>query len=323
VTTDDETSPSGELTDKQLDQLLAAANTEILQHIEATADPTHTLTAIMAQNTATTPVIHGATEVSGLEAGQIRAASMIGMRSTTHRLIRVLNGVRDLARDLDRDLDLARGLADGLDVPRDRARTRDVARILDDAYARARDLEDGGEVARALDLVRALDLDLARTRGLEADLARLARDLNIARSLNFVHAHDVVAALDLAHRDLTSLGLARLARTRRDLTREVILALDLARDLARDLADGLAATHARAQHLVRSVDAQQVDASGADLSEVRIEQLDVLNGTIWTDQTIWPTGIEDQVRTHSEEIRPGVYQVRCGNEPDHSDLTWV
>jgi excisionase family DNA binding protein len=41
VTTDDETSPSGELTDKQLDQLLAAANTEILQHIEASADPTY------------------------------------------------------------------------------------------------------------------------------------------------------------------------------------------------------------------------------------------------------------------------------------------
>jgi excisionase family DNA binding protein len=39
VTTDDETSPSGELTDKQLDQLLAAANTEILQHIEAAAAP--------------------------------------------------------------------------------------------------------------------------------------------------------------------------------------------------------------------------------------------------------------------------------------------
>ena len=67
----------------------------------------------------------------------------------------------------------------------------------------------------------------------------------------------------------------------------------------------------------------QVDASGADLSEVRIEQLDALSGTIWTDQTIWPPDIEDQVLTHSEEIRPGVYQVRCGNEPDHSDLTSV
>lgn len=41
MTTDDETSPSGELTDKQLDQLLAAANTEILRHIEAAADPTY------------------------------------------------------------------------------------------------------------------------------------------------------------------------------------------------------------------------------------------------------------------------------------------
>ena len=67
---------------------------------------------------------------------------------------------------------------------------------------------------------------------------------------------------------------------------------------------------AGAQHLARSIDAQQVDASGADLSEVRIEQLDDLSGTIWTDQTIWPPGTEDQVRTYSREIRPGVYQVR-------------
>jgi hypothetical protein len=43
-----------------------------------------------------------------------------------------------------------------------------------------------------------------------------------------------------------------------------------------------------------------------------------LSGTIWTDQTIWPPDIEDQVRTHSEEIRPGVYQVRCGKCADQS-----
>jgi hypothetical protein len=35
-----DTGGSGEMTDEQLDQLLAAANSELLEHIEATANPT-------------------------------------------------------------------------------------------------------------------------------------------------------------------------------------------------------------------------------------------------------------------------------------------
>ena len=40
----------GELTDAQLDQLLAETNRELLEHVGATSDPGRTLTAIMDRN---------------------------------------------------------------------------------------------------------------------------------------------------------------------------------------------------------------------------------------------------------------------------------
>jgi RNA polymerase sigma factor (sigma-70 family) len=45
----DQSGHPGELTDNDLDQLLAAANEELLAHIKAAADPTSTLVAIMAR----------------------------------------------------------------------------------------------------------------------------------------------------------------------------------------------------------------------------------------------------------------------------------
>jgi hypothetical protein len=50
----------GELTDAQLDQLLRAANDELLDHVRATADPNRTLTAIMADDYSTEATGHSA-----------------------------------------------------------------------------------------------------------------------------------------------------------------------------------------------------------------------------------------------------------------------
>ena len=46
---------SGEMTDTQLDQLLATANKELLDHIEATANPHRALTTIMTRSTQEAP----------------------------------------------------------------------------------------------------------------------------------------------------------------------------------------------------------------------------------------------------------------------------
>ena len=40
----------GELTDTQLDQLLAETKRELLEHVEATSDPSRTLTTIMSRD---------------------------------------------------------------------------------------------------------------------------------------------------------------------------------------------------------------------------------------------------------------------------------
>jgi hypothetical protein len=69
--------------------------------------------------------------------------------------------------------------------------------------------------------------------------------------------------------------------------------------------------------------AVQVDASGADLSEVDLPDLDVLDGVIWTPETTWPPGVAHGVRSRSREIRPGVYQVCSGSERDPSKLAIV
>lgn len=63
-----------------------------------------------------------------------------------------------------------------------------------------------------------------------------------------------------------------------------------------------------------------VDASGADLSSLRLPDVDVLDGVRWTraaahvHDTIWPTGLTIRVLESSEEIAPGVYQVRLGTQ---------
>jgi hypothetical protein len=73
-------------------------------------------------------------------------------------------------------------------------------------------------------------------------------------------------------------------------------------------------------HLVSDLDAQHVDASGADLSGMEIRQLDPLDGIVWTPHAIWPPAIAAQVEAHSAELRPGVYQVRLGDTRDRNPL---
>jgi len=75
--------------------------------------------------------------------------------------------------------------------------------------------------------------------------------------------------------------------------------------------------------LDRDLGREEIEASGADLSHLDIDDLDVLNGAIWTRETIWPPNITyDQMRGCSREISPGTYQV-VRDERDRSDLMLV
>ena len=64
-----------------------------------------------------------------------------------------------------------------------------------------------------------------------------------------------------------------------------------------------------------------VDASGVDLSRARVDDLDALEGVIWTTDTTWPPQLADRIRAQSKEIREGVYQVSTGGaSPGRSEL---
>jgi hypothetical protein len=63
-----------------------------------------------------------------------------------------------------------------------------------------------------------------------------------------------------------------------------------------------------------------IEASGVDLSTLNLSEVDMLDGVRWTraaahiGDTIWPPGFIVRVLEISEQIAPGVYQVRLGTQ---------
>jgi len=283
----DENNCPGKLGDSDLDRLLAAANKGLLAHIEAAADLTSTLAAIMDRTHAAGPGDdRAAITARSRDANRIPAALVIGIRSNVPHLARDLENAIDRARDLDSTLDRARELdrlfaggldpLDGREVNRDLTRSlaRTRVRLLTPALDRACDR--GRDLAVILDraLADIVDLDLARARGRVRDLDRTL---------------DYALALDRAFDPALDLQLDAVCDLASSITHILVSALDRACDLD------------------RAFGAQQVDASGADLSDIAIEDMDALDGVIWTGQTRWPLSIEGQVRACSREIMPGVY----------------
>jgi len=293
---------SGEMTDTRLDQLLAAANRELLDHVEATADSHRALTAIMTRSTQEAPSPQTTAPAISHDPDQPWAALMITMRVRA----------RDLGRALDRTLHLALYRAHGLGLDDISELTRRLGGTRRLAHGLGRDPNLVSDLIRDLNLGRELiselgsefdlardlahdlahDLDLGHTR---ADRRALGRALDLGRSLNMAldRAFDPAPRLrsDLIRDLIINLGRDLISDLGRTLGSEIISELGSASDLARDLA--------------RDLDAQQVDASGADLSGLEIRHLDVLDEIIWTRQTTWPPRIADQIEARSEEIRPG------------------
>jgi hypothetical protein len=143
------------------------------------------------------------------------------------------------------------------------------------------------ELAR--ELARALTLISVRPRARE-----LASALDLART--FASVLDFTSALTLASACDRALLLARVLDRARELAK--------VRELARV---GISA-------VARDLDKIQIDVSGVDLHQLDLPDLDVLTGVVWTEDTTWPPEVADQVRARSDEIQPGVYQVRGGTE---------
>jgi hypothetical protein len=278
-------------------------------------------------------------------------------RDLTNALDDALDGALAAAFDIDIARDHARSLADAVadaadlatdDLVLDNAlnSARDLTNALDSDMASASDLANdirlANDVANNLELVRQnarTNLDSPRARVLDyaRDLARiLARDLGRAHVLDSAHALDRADAGALNSARVLADNIHDARALVRDLGRELETELatagDLASNLVRVLADNIhdarALVHALSRTLTRARDlssafahellAQQVNAAGADLSALKIERVEILEGVTWTDQTRWPPRIKELVQEASEEIGDGVYQVRTGDAPDRS-----
>lgn len=133
-----------------------------------------------------------------------------------------------------------------------------------------------------------------------------------AKAANRIFVRTLANDLDL---DLVRVrAIARARALARDLARDRGLARYLAHD--RGLARGLAFDLAHALEYARDLDyvlkTLPVDASGADLTGVRVPHLAVLDGVVWDERTRWPSDLRGQITDRSEEIASGVYQVRGG-----------
>jgi hypothetical protein len=200
-----------------------------------------------------------------------------------------------------------------------RSSIRRLSRAIDRALSRAlvlsRDLEPTSPLTRGLSphIARALASDLAWATAGDLDVAH-----NLARGLVRVLVNgltDTLNALDSAR--------ASALRLADDLAHNPDLGTDAARARVGSIKNILTIARDRVRDIERALGSQQVDASGADLSEITIDDVNTLDGVIWTGRTTWPPSIADQVRACSQQIRPGVYQVHGGSEHDPADFAAV
>ncbi|MEV6648126.1 hypothetical protein [Amycolatopsis sp. NPDC051371] len=261
-----------DLNDDQLDALLAAADSELLQHIQAEVDPTTTLVAVMTDAAAEAPTPPSEQTERGASGYHNHPAALIAWRVSARRLARDVGFVHDYTGTFHQDLDLhPRALG---------RRAYDTGSLLNlfGAYDTGRTIEQ--TLVSVLDSARLLTHDLTLTYDLLTHLFELAQALTRAR--------DLISTLS----DLVDWDLAcRLVSAVQD-------------------ALGDALTHARALTSAGG----EIDASGADLSQLQIDDLDLVVGVVWTAETVWPPELRSRILTRSREIRTGVFLVGNGTE---------
>ena len=324
------------LSDSELDAVLSAAGNELLDYIRAAAHPDAGLLAIMGADNRETEPGHAARSplAPAPSVCAQHAVAVIEVRTIARLIVEVLDVNRIKMSDVTDSLDRASA----------------ASHMLISAFhaATSRDLERTGHHARTL--TQALTAESSSILAI-ADYLTFASTLisNSANALKMLHdARDLIEVLDRA-RDLIR-DLIEVLDRARDLVREIDLnyagellkrksdrgradALDRARALTATLAHAVADAIGGSQIVERTIKAAattfnpihqlasiRVDASGADLSGLEIPYPDVLEGVIWTAETIWPSDVAGQVLARSDEIRPGIFQVRGGSERDRCEM---
>jgi hypothetical protein len=319
-----------ELTNDELDAILAGVHQNLLAYAHSVASPVNAFAAIMAHSdtdvtsadTSFRPTINTLTEQRIWAVVQMRRRSA----QLHDELKRVIARARDVAIDLDRALDERSELVIALKAARAFARSHD--KQLTEFLDHARDLVF--TITRDLIAVRRLDRDLA------ADRDRMVRQ-ELALDVNSVQTFDGIRELDrilsrnrednidrqIEAASQLSIDLDRTSRISR--TRATDHNLDRGR--ARQLAIAIDVALVRSRELTYDVrhrlDMLEVNASGADLSNMWVVDPETLIGVIWSEDTTWPPCLADRVRILSYPLSDGVYQVRRGGQRHARELVPV
>lgn len=338
------------LTDTELDAALVAADTELLEHVKSRAHPQEALLAMMASQGSTAECARsGRLITSGAAAA--RAAAIIEMRSIARRLCDSLARARLLGETV------AMALYAALELPRHLnpcypTRHPDevvvgqpgpcgLGRLLDRAKGPITYL--AGQLDR-VDL-DALAKELAEVRDQADELAAMANmccsgtdipaksaaladtldclgwsGLRLLRALPRVHCM-AVELRELADAD----AAVRLGQPGSDCQIKVLYQLNY-------LTETVAAVHRDAEIVMTAIDTAvhqhpgrllskvEIDVSGADLSSVRLDDLAVLDGVLWTPETRWPPGTSQAIQDISDKVGSDCYRVGTDNADHHFEL---
>ncbi len=306
-----------ELTDDELDDVLAAVHQELSRQVHRSSPAADVLVAIMASEDGACVPDEILPRPNSHLLASMRVGSMVSMRCRAtevhERLGRLVSEARDIAVDLDRELSHHRDLAIGMRVGRALSRRRDRRLTVLLGYARDMALQIVFDMAQ----VQCLDHDLAVAKDQEI-VAQLAADIDCRETYDGVRELDRALALDrqvwidqqITEARELSIGLeqARILSESRERKRN--LDRRAAHHLALDIDLTLQRAHDVSGAIRYRLSTLRVNASCADLSRVLISDPSVLAGVIWTADTLWPQAVTEGVRTISLELRPGIFQVR-------------
>jgi hypothetical protein len=241
------------------------------------------------------------------------------MRRITRILSVYFTNFIDRAGDLAADMERARvqcvNLSERVDAEN---RYPDLSIINRTEKALDQVIVDAGTLALDVEARRELASNFAATAGVTRDrsLVRIGTAIAAVLTECSQEAKGAWSHLDMARRIAARLaaligegkppGLWELRRNIQEILDHYAHAIYQERELAENLKTAIARNPA--QYL----ESIEIDASGVDLSDVYLPDIDILDLVIWTDETTWPLAMEDAVRAYSVEIRKDVYQVRTG-----------
>lgn len=336
---------STDISEAELDALLAKTHENLLEHAQRHVDLGAGLLAFMADDIVTTV---SQPEPTSFPTDRSRDLIVLELRRLAHRTsVHLPNGISEL-RDALIHADLSRPntkyLAFLLTLTHSVITVRDIAFALDRAlaqdralvHARARALAGALDIANDLDLHLSFDMvgDSARARARTNALARVralegALDQSLGRDRTPARAREFAGALAA---EIAGALVGALAHPE-DLVQEFSLdpdldlsqALDLARvlDHGGDLALVLDIAHVIVHLVAEALSSVPINLSGADLSHLQGINLEVLVGAIWSRATTWSSDIREVVKKNSKQIANGLFRVRGGTERDPRDYALI